>query len=66
MRRCRCKDRQKQCNRNYMVMDDIYVTTETMWQLRKPKQQNGCDTSTELILSHMQNISGLVDYIVMV
>ena len=42
MRRCGCDDRQKQCNRNYMAMDDIYVTIR-MRQKLCDDRQSLCD-----------------------
>ena len=33
-----CDDRQKQCNRNYMVMDDIYVTIRMRHKLCDDRQ----------------------------
>ena len=55
-----CDNRQKQYNRNYMAMDDIYVTIR-MRHRRCDDRQSLWDemevTPQKLILSHVQNIS---------
>ena len=56
MRRCGCDDQQKQCNRNYTAMDDIYVTI-TMQNKLCDDRQRLCDKIDAKInfLSHAEH-----------
>ena len=48
MHRYGCDDRQKQCNRNYMAMDDIYMTVRMRLKLCDDRQYLCDDTDVAI------------------
>ena len=52
MHRYGCDDRQKQCNRNYMAMDDIYMTVRMRLKLYDDRQYL-CD-DIDVAIDNMQ------------